>query len=383
MRSKMYFILYPVYLLTVAFILWINGVFTGNVTDWTNLIINLSFLLVIGVLFAISTVSLTRLTGCTKELVTVAERLQKEYKENNGRSLWGAYQERKDFFQNQSLRTAYAKYRMMMRNYRTKRGFTKECDMEEYINEELLEREGAGHFNQAMAGTLTGLGILGTFLGLSMGLGSFNGDDIYAVTDNVGTLLGGMKVAFHTSVYGIFFSLVFSFIYKGLLADTYEKLTFFLDTFRQCVVPPVISEEENLSAMLVYQANMSNSMKQILELMQGQAKEQVAGVERIVDKCMEQLSTAMNTDLKQNGRLLQETTEAQRVAAENSRILLDTMQALLEMNQKYEEAWKLVLGRQDVFAKLLQEQKTKIENTCDSISEDISNQLYTFGQIRE
>ena len=57
------------------------------------------------------------------------------------------------------------------------------------INEELLDRVGGSHYNSAISGTMTGLGILGTFIGLSLGLGSFSGDDIYTISDNVGPLL--------------------------------------------------------------------------------------------------------------------------------------------------------------------------------------------------
>ena len=89
------------------------------------------------------------------------------------------------------------------------------------------------YYNSAITGTLTGLGILGTFIGLSLGLGAFNGDDIYTITDNVGPLLGGMKVAFHTSVYGIFFSLIFAFVHRCIVADAQEKLQEFLDCYRE------------------------------------------------------------------------------------------------------------------------------------------------------
>lgn len=83
-----------------------------------------------------------------------------------------------------------------------------------------------------------------------------------------------MKVAFHTSVYGIFFSLVFNFVYRSIMADAYEKLTDFLETFHECAEPPISTIDENTSAMLIYQANMSNSLKTMMELMKGQAAEQ-------------------------------------------------------------------------------------------------------------
>ena len=103
------------------------------------------------------------------------------------------------------------------------------------------------------------------------GLGSFNGNDIYTISDNVGPLLSGMKVAFHTSVYGIFFSLVFNFVYRSLMADAYGKMDGFLAAFRQCVLPQPVSERENSASMLVYQAGMADSMKKIMELLKGNA----------------------------------------------------------------------------------------------------------------
>lgn len=382
MKNKLYYVLFLVYVAVVMVVLYINGAFAGNITDLVNFGINGGFLIIIGILFLISMISFGRLNRFTDELMAAAEKIQKEYMDAGGRSLWTNYQDKKDLFKMEVLKNAYAKYRMRMRSFRTKRGYVNSCDLEEYINEDLIDRTGFSFFNSGMPGALTGLGILGTFLGLSIGLGSFNGNDIYAVTDNVGTLLGGMKVAFHTSVYGIFFSLVFSFVYRSIMADAYEKLDAFLDVFRQCVVAPTINEDESYAAMLVYQANMSNSVKQMLELMQGTAKEQVAGVERIVNQFMEQMSLAMGSNLRQLGNTLQTTSEAQRVYADNCKSLTEATAALIEMNKENQKTWQVVLEKQELLAGQLDEQKQKLEATCDEISMDISNQLYTFEQMR-
>ncbi len=382
MKRKLYYGLFLIYVAVVLVILYINGALTGTITDKVNLVINGGFLIIIGILLLISMISFGRLNRFSDELMDAAEKIQKEYKDAGGRSLWNHYQDKKDLFKMEVLKTAYAKYRMRMRSFRTKRGYVNNCDLEEYINEDLIDRVGLSFFNSGMPGTLTGLGILGTFLGLSIGLGSFNGNDIYAVTDNVGTLLGGMKVAFHTSVYGIFFSLIFNFVYRSIMADAYERLDIFLDVFRQCVVAPVVNEDENDAAMLVYQANMSNTLKQMLELMQGTAKEQTAGVERIVNQFMEQMSATMGTNLKQLGNSLVMTGEAQQIYADNCKRLMDSAAALVENNKENQRMWQVALEKQELFAGQLEEQKKTLEKTCDEISTDISNQLYTFEQMR-
>ena len=73
MKNKLYYILFVFYCIGVAFILYINGVFTGEVSSYTNLMINGAFLFIIGVLFVISAFSFSRLNRCTAELQTVTE----------------------------------------------------------------------------------------------------------------------------------------------------------------------------------------------------------------------------------------------------------------------------------------------------------------------
>ncbi len=382
MKNKLYYILFAFYMIGVAFILYINGVFTGDVYSWTNLVINGVFLLIIGILFVISAFSFSRLTRCTDELQTVTEQMQEEYDKAGGKNLWGSYQNRTNLFQRKELKEAYVKYLMRMQNGRTRRGYVTACDIEEFFNEDLLDKIGMTFFNSGISGTLTGLGILGTFLGLSMGLGSFNGDDIYTISDNVGPLLSGMKVAFHTSVYGIFFSLVFNFVYRKIMADAYGKLDEFLTVFRQCAMPPQVTEEENSSAMLVYQANMANSMKRMLELLQGITAEQTQGVERIVGQVVEHLEDSMGAGLKDLGDTIAAAGQSQTAYANACMELTKAAAKLMESGQKLQKSVAEEMDRQEAFARELKNQKEEIRTACREMTDEVSNQLYTFEQMR-
>ena len=382
MKNKLYYILFAFYMIGVAFILYINGVFTGEVYSWTNLVINGVFLLIIGVLFVVSAFSFSRLTRCTEELQTVTEQMQDEYDKADGKNLWGSYQNRTNLFQRKELKEAYLKYLMRMQNGRTRRGYVASCDIEEFFNEDLLDKIGMTFFNSGISGTLTGLGILGTFLGLSMGLGSFNGDDIYTISDNVGPLLSGMKVAFHTSVYGIFFSLVFSFVYRKIMADAYGKLDEFLTVFRQCAMPPQVTEEEKSSAMLVYQANMANSMKRMLELLQGITAEQTQGVERIVGQVVEHLEDSMGAGLKDLGDTIAAAGQSQTAYANACMELTKAAAKLMESGQKLQKSVAEEMDRQEAFARGLKNQKEEIRTACREMTDEVSNQLYTFEQMR-
>lgn len=381
MKNKLYYVLFVLYFIMVGFILYINGVFTGEVLSWSNVMINVLFLLIIGVLFVVSFISFRKLNACTDTLVKAAELMRKEYSIKEG-CLWEEYRDRKKVFDNPLLEEAFDQYRSRMKGYEKKGHMMNSCELEEYINEDLIDQVGMTHFNSAVAGTLTGLGILGTFIGLSLGLNSFNGNDIYTISDNVGPLLEGMKVAFHTSVYGIFFSLIFNVVYRALMADAYEKLSWFHSTFRECVMPPVSSADENSTAMLLYQANMANSMKAIVELLSGQAEEQTRGVERMVKQFTDEITGSMGSDFEKLGWALRKVVESQQISTANCRGMEDTIQTLLSANQKLLDELERISSRQDQFAGELEQQRKILAETCKNLDKEISNQLYSFQQMK-
>ncbi len=382
MKRKQYYVLFLLYVVVVAFVLYLNGVFTGEWEASVNLIINVGFLLMIGILFGISSISFGRLGQVTRELEEVGLRLQEEFKEADEQNLWPAYKDDTAFFEQKDLQEAFQKYRLRVKGSKTRRRAGAFCDLEEYINEDFLDRVGMNFYNSGIPGTLTGMGILGTFLGLSMGLGAFSGDDIFTISDNVGALLSGMKVAFHTSVYGIFFSLVFSMIYRSLMSDAYETLEKFLNVFRQTTQPSAMKEDETAATMLVYQAGMANSLKQMLEVMKGNAAEQTAGVGRIVDKFTQQMHAALDTDFRKLGNVLKNAGEAQAVSTANITEMVEAVTALVEVNRSVQEALSNVMERQEVFAKQLEDQKEMLADLCSDMSDEISSQIYTFEQMR-
>lgn len=383
MKNRLYYVLFLFYAVVVVFILYINGGFSGEEVSLVNLLINIGFLVIIGILFLISTVSFGRLNHCTDELVAASLRLQEECKKAGGRSVWSEYQDRKDTFGEEELNNAFNKYRLRMKSYQTKRGYVNSCDIDEFINEDLLDRVGMNYYNSGIPGTLTGLGILGTFLGLSMGLGAFNGDDIFTISDNVGPLLSGMKVAFHTSVYGIFFSLIFSFVYRSIMADAYEKLENFQNAFRQFAAPAIANEDENSAAMVIYQASMANALKQVVELLKGNAMDQTAGVERIVNQFTEQMSESLGVQFKSLGNALKDAADSQVVAANNNKALVEAAAALVETNRNMQEQFLSMQKRQELFAGELAGQKEVLAKSCAEMNDEISNQLFAFEQMRK
>jgi hypothetical protein len=88
-------------------------------------------------------------------------------------------------------------------------------DAENFFNEySLLSQYINLRFWQAVPGILVGLGILGTFVGLTFGISGFNTGSIEKIQTSISTLLSGMGTAFVSSVWGMGFSLIFGYLEK-------------------------------------------------------------------------------------------------------------------------------------------------------------------------
>lgn len=95
---------------------------------------------------------------------------------------------------------------------------------------------------QALPGILTGLGVLGTFVGLQLGIGGLDLHDLKKLETSIVPLIQGCAVAFSTSVWGVGASLVFSFLEKlleGFALGGVRKLQQQVDA----LVPRYVPEE--------------------------------------------------------------------------------------------------------------------------------------------
>ena len=132
------------------------------------------------------------------------------------------------------------------------------------------------------------------------------------------------------------------------------------------------------AAMLVYQANMANALKEMLQLQRGASADQTKALEEIVNRFVEQMTVACGAEFNALGHNLQNVTEAQKSVAENNRTLAAAINELLAANQRLQETVNMSLENQKIFAQELDAQKAQLEKAC----EDIGNQLYTFQQMR-
>ena len=72
--------------------------------------------------------------------------------------------------------------------------------------------------------TLVGLGLLGTFLGLTLGISDFDSSDTAHINESIQGLLAGMGTAFLTSLLGMGASIIFTLIDKALRHRLYKHV---------------------------------------------------------------------------------------------------------------------------------------------------------------
>ena len=79
----------------------------------------------------------------------------------------------------------------------------------------------------AIPGLLTAIGVIGTFAGLQMGLAGINltSDDIAPLKDGIGNMIKGASIAFLTSLWGIFLSVVFNIFEKFIERNLRRKIS--------------------------------------------------------------------------------------------------------------------------------------------------------------
>ena len=99
---------------------------------------------------------------------------------------------------------------------------------------------------------------------------------------------------------------------------------------------------------------------------------------RALSEFVEQMNEVLGLQLQRMGSQIKSANDMQTVNINHTRDLVKETASIMEANQKMMDVLTMVMERQDAFSKELKEQREKLDATCD----EISNQLYTFEQMR-
>jgi len=171
---------------------------------------------------------------------------------------------------------------------------------------------------------IVSLGVLGTFVGIAIGLFHF---DVTHLKESMPILLEGLKTAFITSGIGIFFSIVIS-IFKPKKENKQEMLSAlelvvkdfnnnlteqFGDNFKQL--------NESVKNMIIWQENYKSYIKQHEQSLDNTLKElkQVSLLKQDEEKNIQKLITNLSLASDKVKESLEETTD---IVKENMQLLL-------------------------------------------------------------
>lgn len=247
--------------------------------DQSSILFNLTFLAVMllmllaAILFGIRRV-MQICKGLRRAIDTVSHASENQLSLSEGYPL----------FQNRFLDDCYQQYcRMVKRNPEAS------CDIQNFINEESIDAYVHRGILELIPDILTSLGILGTFVGLVMGLREFDPSGYEQMAGSVTPLINGIKVAFITSIYGISLSLSYSFDLRSEFVSLSALVEQFLDAYYLNVKPPY--EVDSLTKLLGHQKDQEELTHELTGLF---IKEMTQSFEQSITPAFARMTEGIN-----------------------------------------------------------------------------------------
>lgn len=264
--------------------------------DLQTVLFNLGFLAVMLIMIVVSyLVGLRRLIGDCHSL-NQASSMLRDGAPASIESSEGNF----PLFQNSFLDSCYQQYCRMQKN-----NPEASCDIKNFINEEVIEEHAHRGLLEMVPDILTSLGILGTFVGLVMGLQSFDPSGYEQMAGSVTPLINGIKVAFITSIYGISLSLSFSFNLRSEFANLTSSIEEFLDTYYLNVRPPY--EVDSLSKLIGSHKSQDEMRQELTEIFVEQmGKSFNQAITPAFDRMTDGLSRVVNAFTENQQRVMSE-----------------------------------------------------------------------------
>ena len=350
-------ILYAVWIILCAATAFLGGF--GH-----SMLINYAFLAVMGLLILIvDRHGLSKICRITKELKGITETFSEaEAQGTQGNEAYLSLMESMHF----TYPETEGDWMRLQESWKSSDGM--DCDVEDYIFEsELLESCNYNVCTQ-VAGILTALGILGTFLGLVLGLRSFDFSNADQMTSSVEALVGGLNVAFYTSIYGVTLSILYNIIFRRITTGLTQELNHFYDAFNSALEP--VSQKAMVERMDSRQAENNALMQDIKALLDERLgerlghqmaetltpvfdriiqsldsmmldfhKEQANSLEKIVDAFVDRMGGALNSHVKALGESVDELSQAQKtMSVELQRLIKQIVKTSKDTSQINEHA---------------------------------------------
>lgn len=257
--------------------------------------------------------------------------------------------------------------------YKDNSGF--DGDIADYINERLLDEVIHKQTTELAVSAMTGLGLLGTFIGLILGIKDLDVNQ-EQLMESIKTLMNGMKTAFLTSIFGVLYSLVFNLIYK----KQYNEGLAALDEFYEVFYSKVASnpDNRNMNQLLEYQGQMVDGLNQlpasISTAIAAEIDKVFAPTINKMDHLMEQFVSVATTNQQEGLEVLVHSfvDSMNRILNDKFVMLAETLDKTCEMQNKNYEMMNQVVAETTAQIKHLSELNASVEQALSNIQQYVA-----------
>lgn len=337
------------------------------------------------------------------------KKASKKILEEGGRDSLSAYLSQEDAtdgnpFSNKILRNTFEEYRSAVIHQSKIESASPYIDITVFFHSDLLDIISHGSICELIPGAMTGLGLLGTFLGLKFGISGLDIGSTDGLMNGISNLLAGMNTAFGTSIWGVGLSLIFSFLYKSRYNTALSELNHFVDVFQSANLDCSDNSPENL--ILGYQhqqteamktfadevaLSISNCMVEILapvtakmestidEFAKVATTQQKEGLEQIVKEFIRSMNDALGGQFEALGNTIQELCEWQKTSVEQMQTIVDGIcETSKEIDRIHELSQQTISETSQYIERVNELQATILEE-----SESVRKQVEIANEINE
>ena len=141
--------------------------------DIAGCVVNFGMFAIIALVFGFSSMRFRSAGALVRDLKNATRKINQDSAQNDG-LLFEKYRRKTDLFTNPELRDSWSSYLQEISHLERSGNRSTTCDLEDYINEDSVDNVIHKRMLELIPGVMTGLGILGTFVGLTLGLYKFS-----------------------------------------------------------------------------------------------------------------------------------------------------------------------------------------------------------------
>jgi ABC-type transporter Mla subunit MlaD len=242
----------------------------------------------------------------------------------------------------------------------------------EVVNPRLFK----GYFLVWIPSVLTTLGVLGTFVGLQIGLGGINLEgSVEEMLAGIGVLIEGAKTAFNTSIFGVSAGILFGFSLRAARQRQRNLLQSIANHLDAQI--PEASPEDDLRLVRVSAAQTTEQLKALREEVGPKLQETLHGMPTLIGSAVAKgIEGAVGAIGKQNAESLGDALK--QVYSDH----LGDLAGLGETIRNQVEVTKLILDKLELLAPALQTSSSHLDSSSKSL-ESVSTQFGSWDEKLE